>query len=586
MVLFSPTGRHARALGALISLLAFCVGAQAQSTPPFNPLTFEATLASAEGDAERLSLVEEAIIALEAAPDTDFRTYFDLNELRLELLMNNGATGAAADLAAGLAQFAQANRETVNRDPIHYTRLSAELFEEAGNLRQALRMFEAEADLRLDAGQTGEALARVYRDMGRVAEARGDMAAVEQYKALAQTALEPIEEGTRALDDTGFAEVEVFYATDRARTGSDEPNEFYGYGRGSLEYGVVTVSIPATHEAGAIELPSIWRLEFGPKPTKHVMVRKIEPMAAEGYFGKMRAEVAQKSRKEAFVFVHGFNVRFDAAARRAAQLTYDMNYSGVPILYSWPSAGKQFNYVADTAVVRLSGRRLSHFLEELHANSGAETIHIIAHSMGNRALTDALELLALRTDAEQSETPMFGQLFFAAPDVDADLFREMMKTIKPLAQRMTLYSSENDWALRASRNLHGGLPRAGQAGEDILAETNFDTVDMSNLGEDMLAHSYFANDSSALVDIASLIWRNSSPGNRCGLSAIETDQGNQAWEYKKGACADRLLVGLISHFWNWDEVTADDVQGVVASLVSDEVEAKRLETALLSLLNQ
>jgi esterase/lipase superfamily enzyme len=556
----------------------------AQTSETFDPFAFEVSLARAQSAVEKLTLVESAIVEVENEPSPDLAAYFDLNDLRLELLMDAGEGTAAADLASGLATIADANREQLDRDPLRYTKLAAQLFEETGNFRQALRMLEAEAALRLDAGQTGKLLARVYEDMERLSLARGDTASAEKFAGQMESALAPAETGNRGAGDAGFSEVDVFYATDRARSGNNDPDDFYGYERGDLEYGIVTVSIPSNHVPGAIEAPSIWRLEFGPKPTKHVMVRKIDPLEKTSYFAEMRAKVSQSKRNEAFVFVHGFNSRFDAAAKRAAQLAYDMNYSGVPILYSWPSAGKTFNYVADTAVVRLSGRRLSTFLEELHAKSGAKTIHIVAHSMGNRALTDALELLALRTNAKEGSTPMFGQLFFAAPDVDAGLFQEMMRTIRPLAQRLTLYASEADWALAASRKLHGDAPRAGQAGDSILSGQFFDTVDMSNLGEDMLAHTYFANDSSALADIVSLIWLNPGPGQRCGLNQIREVGEKSTWKYQKGACLDRKLVGLISRLWNSGTVTADNIHDLVQSMIDDSDEAERLEKTLISLL--
>ena len=85
------------------------------------------------------------------------------------------------------------------------------------------------------------------------------------------------------------------------------------------------------------------------------MVRKIEPQDKQTFFSRMHQEFEAGDKKEAVVFIHGFNVTYDAAAKRAAQLAYDMNYGGVPVLYSWPSAGKTRHYIGDTAVVRLSG---------------------------------------------------------------------------------------------------------------------------------------------------------------------------------------------------------------------------------------
>ena len=48
------------------------------------------------------------------------------------------------------------------------------------------------------------------------------------------------------------------------------------------------------------------------------------------------------------------------------------------------------------------------------------------------------------------------------------------------AGRVTLYASDHDRALRASKRLHGGVySRAGEAGDDILIANALDTIDAS-----------------------------------------------------------------------------------------------------------
>lgn len=51
----------------------------------------------------------------------------------------------------------------------------------------------------------------------------------------------------------------------------------------------------------------------------------------------MQDHVRKTGKAEAFVFVHGFNVPFHEAAKRTAQMAFDMHFEGLPILYSWPS---------------------------------------------------------------------------------------------------------------------------------------------------------------------------------------------------------------------------------------------------------
>ena len=328
------------------------------------------------------------------------------------------------------------------------------------------------------------------------------------------------------------------------------------------------MTIPKSHRAGALEAPSIWRLEFSANPAKHIVLRSVEPLAIDTFFSEMNARFDDPARNEAVVFVHGYNVTFENAAKRTAQLAYDIGFTGVPILYSWPSRGSTAGYISDTAVVRLSGRRLAGFLEDVAARSGATTVHLVAHSMGNRAMTDALEIFALRND--DRETPTFGQIVFAAPDLDAGLFSAMVPTIRPVAERITLYGSEADWALVASRKLHGDAPRAGQGGDDALALADVDTIDMSQLGDDMLAHSYIANESSVLLDLVSLFWRNAEPRLRCGVEPLREAGGITVWQYVKGQCSDSILLGLLATLRHDNAQTEAEITASLARVFGGE----------------
>ncbi len=333
--------------------------------------------------------------------------------------------------------------------------------------------------------------------------------------------------------DEGYSLVRIYYATNRARTKSIRPTEIYGYDRGPMDYGIAEVSIPKTHRAGALEAPSIFTLDVVENPDRHLILTTVQPLAKPDVLADMQLQLKKTGSNEAFVFVHGFNVTFADAARRTAQMAYDMNFDGLPILFSWPSQGSLLAYMSDGAVVQLSGRYLSDFLEDVVQRTGAKRVHLIAHSMGNRALTEALELYALR---HAGERPAFDQVLFTAPDIDAGLFAKMMETISPAAERLTLYTSKNDFALKVSNSVNGGAPRAGEGSEGVFIPPFVDSIDMSVLGEDMLAHSYFADDISALSDILTLFWRDAPPYRRCGLAPSPDGETSAEWSLEPPLC--------------------------------------------------
>ncbi|MDP3958977.1 MAG: alpha/beta hydrolase [Pseudorhodobacter sp.] len=575
--------RAAKLLGVFVCLILGSCPVSAQVAGLQDPTFSQLNALVAKEPAAALLEIQTILAQPETAANP--RLVIDLNRLAADLLIDQGRHAEAGKLLEQIGQFAARNRERLDTDPIPVWRKAVAQYEAAGDPQAALRVQAVLVQDLRDAGLNGSALSEALIKMSDLARATGNAEAAAQLAAAAETALQPfIDEGGARGAGEGFSRVEVFYATDRARSGDSYPGDFYGYGRGPLDYGTLQVTVPDSHVPGAIESPSVWRLEFGPTASKHIILRSITPVPKDAFFAKMQDSVASRPHKEVFVFIHGYNVSFEAAALRAAQLTHDMNYSGVPVLYSWPSQGSTLGYIADTAVVQLSARHLTLFLEDIVAQSGATTINIVAHSMGNRALTEALELMALRDGQRDGMKPPFDQVIFAAPDVDAGLFAAMIPTIRPLARRLTLYASENDWALITSRQLHGDAPRAGQGGADTLALPTIDSVDMSELGDDMLAHSYFASDSSALVDLVALFWQNLPPEKRCGLERVAANGALAVWRYVRNTCPENAVLAVIDTLRQEGRSSPADARRIVAQVVPDPVMAKTVEPFVMRML--
>ncbi len=302
--------------------------------------------------------------------------------------------------------------------------------------------------------------------------------------------------------DRGFTRVEIMYATDRAR-GTDAPEHFYSdrrrIGDGiDWEFGTCEVSIPYTHRPGEIERPTIWRLEFRENPARHVVLLAVKPMARQLALPALQARVAQSDSQAALVFVHGFNVPFAAAARRTAQMKYDLGFDGAVLLYSWP-APKNYLECQDNEV--WTRTHLAEVLTEYVQKSGAKQIHLIAHSMGTRVLSNALTELA---DSQRDADFRYNQIILAAPDIDAQIFkRRIAPRIVGQAERISIYASSNDLALVASKRAHNNL-RLGEGGPNITIfpdMTTIDVLDASSVDESLLGHSYYGNSPTILRDV-------------------------------------------------------------------------------------
>jgi esterase/lipase superfamily enzyme/acyl carrier protein len=370
-------------------------------------------------------------------------------------------------------------------------------------------------DVHADAMDAYEVVAMLCRELGVVVPTRDDLTRVGAIAEYLRTA--PTVQPAIALRGSGQATgVEpkpeqvasriVFYATDRRPTGRTAPDEYFGSDRQSgdhLNYGTLVVTIPlAVHRLGQEEEPAWYRLEWSEDPAKHVVLKSIRPLDRDAFFGEMR-ERARDSTLDTFVFVHGYNVSFGRAARRAAQISYDLDFRGVPILYSWPSAGKLTAYFSDRESAEWSAPHLAQFVGDILRQVRGSRVHLLAHSMGNQTLIRALNEIALRRGAE--EQPLFENIVLAAPDFDAQAFVDQIAPrVVSLSRRWTLYASDKDHALDAA-----GALSAPRLGLPLPIARGVDTVDASGIEVSPWSvpefHTYFASKQRVISDLTQVL---------------------------------------------------------------------------------
>ncbi|MFT5299719.1 MAG: esterase/lipase superfamily enzyme [Mariniblastus sp.] len=294
----------------------------------------------------------------------------------------------------------------------------------------------------------------------------------------------------------------------------------YGTQRGEFVRGLAMVTIPKNHERGIIERPSLLRFEFKEDQAKHIVLTQATELALDVYYDQMQHDLANSAAPDLLIFIHGFNVDFDSAVRRTAQISTDLSFEGVSVCYSWPSQASLMAYSVDENNVTWTTSHLRDFLIELSEQSGARSINVIAHSMGNRALTASLAQLNLVTP--QEKLPLLDQVVLAAPDVDADHFRnELAPQIANVANQVTLYASSDDQALAVSKYLHGGYARAGESGTNLVVTPGVETIDVSGIDLSLLGHSYYGTSQSILKDLFGVVGHRLPAAERVGLIARE-----------------------------------------------------------------
>jgi esterase/lipase superfamily enzyme len=215
---------------------------------------------------------------------------------------------------------------------------------------------------------------------------------------------------------------------------------------------------------------------------------------------------------EVLLYIHGFNTLFDGAIMRGAQLVDDTRTGCVAATFDWSSEGELDRYIPDIEHSAYAVPRLASFLHALSATG--IRIDILAHSVGDRLLLQALASLAQHPDPPRPD--FIDQMILAAADVGADPvnddFAHLLADTMPFVRRATIYASHGDAVLAVSAVAHGDVPRIGHmpVGAGKLQTPNatdhiVDVVDATDAPAELLGHSYFGLSYEAVSDIASIL---------------------------------------------------------------------------------
>lgn len=329
------------------------------------------------------------------------------------------------------------------------------------------------------------------------------------------------------------SQVIVHFATDRKPIAG--PSEVRGFGpesfmdslgKSKVSYGTALVNIPPNHIHGVIERPKWYRFEFRNDTSKHVFTIKSTLLDKAAFFQGVERDATPDAPHSALLFVHGYNVSFDDATLRTAQLAYDLNFPGPALLFSWPSQSATADYQADEDRIVWATHDIENFIADALTNTHLQHLYIIAHSMGNRGVTSAIvSLIEKRPDLASR----IQEVILAAPDIDAAIFRKdiapnIIKSKQGKAVNVTLYVSSKDKALMASKAIHKG-PRVGEAGTSIVLMPGIETVDATNVDTGFLGHSYIGDEVALLNDLALLMYKNQRASARADLGPKKMPKG-------------------------------------------------------------
>jgi len=264
-----------------------------------------------------------------------------------------------------------------------------------------------------------------------------------------------------------------------------EPNE---------KFGSCEVNVPSEHDIGSLDQETTGSNEKFFKLENHKSIANID---------SLKQEITQNPFPEIIVFVHGFNVKFEEAVLRAAQIKYDLKFAGEVVLFSWPAGSEdgvlsqlliKGTYQNNLTNAKASIFTFKKFLTDLEKTE--KKIHLIVHSMGHQVVLPAV--------ANINKDKIIHEMVLNAPDFDSNEFRGIAENLKKSAIRVTVYCSPGDNALVASSKVNQNK-RVGSCekypGIDMI---NVNPVDSPVMGLAGLGHGYYSS-RPILTDLYQLI---------------------------------------------------------------------------------
>jgi esterase/lipase superfamily enzyme len=307
----------------------------------------------------------------------------------------------------------------------------------------------------------------------------------------------------------------LYYATNRHHVGDDYlhptgyDSSFSDDGHENLRFGRLTVNadpqrvqqslkakVTGLGKGDGIELAAYFTSLVGTASInpyaenlkKNITDQKqaLESFGSTGFFKDLKTKMMEST--DVLVYIHGFNVTWEAAVGSALALQeminkyQELEQQVMVVLFTWPSEGKAipyYSYLVDRADARNSGYavgrgflKLRDYFQRLRddAKAGKEKlceqdIHLLCHSMGNYVLQNAL--VRMQTFVQTPSLPrLFENIFMCAPDVDDTVLEpdQPLGRLNELTRNVNVYCNRQDKAMMISDSTKGNPERLGYNG--------------------------------------------------------------------------------------------------------------------------
>ena len=338
--------------------------------------------------------------------------------------------------------------------------------------------------------------------------------------------------------------IEVYFATNRDLEAKSPPrfgNEFHKDGPHTLRYGRAEVKkTRGKYKVDKVHLAE----EKIPESAKEAPI-----LGSKAIYEALRARMADEKR-DVLCLIHGYASTFESALERAAELQdkYGKRGNLQAFVFSWPANGRMVPWLdyyddrddarASALAIARSFPKLRDFLLDLGREQRAngqrrfcqQSIHVVAHSMGNYALRHALQ--EILRELGHAPPRVFDNVFLMAADEDDDAFEHdhKLRLLPRLAKAVHVYYASNDRALVISDTTKGNPDRLGSEGprlrEGIPRKvTLVDCQDVVDLGlDDLSLHQYYRLADEVVADVRHVL-AGRAPSEIPNRATVPDDRG-------------------------------------------------------------
>ncbi|MCS0495561.1 alpha/beta hydrolase [Ancylobacter mangrovi] len=323
--------------------------------------------------------------------------------------------------------------------------------------------------------------------------------------------------------------VDMLVATTRAPS-TDKAIRYTGERGKGISLSAFTISIPpdSRREVGQVQ----WPRSLPANPQTDFATLAVKPLDGEKAARSWLDGHLPPSRR-VMIFVHGFNNRFEDAVYRFAQIVHDSGSEVAPVLFTWPSRARVFDYLFDRESTIFSRDAFEETVWQVASDPRVEDVTIMAHSMGAWLAMEGLRQMAIRRGKLPAK---ISNVILASPDVDVDVFATQWQALNTPKAHFTLFVSRDDRALRVSRRIAGGVDRLGLIDADQyyreLEKSGIVVIDLTAMRSgDALNHGRFASSPEVvrligerLVNGQTVTDSQISLGDRIGAAAMGVGQ--------------------------------------------------------------